>query len=120
MTRPLTVKELAEHWRVGAGKVRELCRAGEIDCFRLGKTYRIKPQAIADYEAKSWKPSAPIEENASSNGQKAASEKEPQSQGAGRAVKAMREAAKKHALPSKPSNVSWLHSSSRQSRQWAR
>lgn len=46
-----TVASLAAHWGVSTGKVYEEIHAGRLDAFKLGgKLYRIRPEAVAEYE----------------------------------------------------------------------
>lgn len=50
MTRPFTPETLANRWGVSATMIRNMCGAGEIEHFRLGKLYRIPAKAVEDYE----------------------------------------------------------------------
>ena len=50
MTAPFTPETLANRWGVSAQKVRNMCAAGEVAHFRLGKLYRIPAVAVEEYE----------------------------------------------------------------------
>jgi excisionase family DNA binding protein len=50
MTTPYTPETLAKRWGVSAQKVRNMCAAGEVAHFRLGKLYRIPAVAVEEYE----------------------------------------------------------------------
>ncbi|WP_081788197.1 helix-turn-helix domain-containing protein [Sulfitobacter mediterraneus] len=50
MTRPYTPETLANRWGVSATMVRNMCGAGDITHFRVGKLYRIPAKSVEDYE----------------------------------------------------------------------
>ena len=50
MSAPFTPETLANRWGVSAQKVRNMCVAGEVAHFRLGKLYRIPAVAVEEYE----------------------------------------------------------------------
>jgi predicted DNA-binding transcriptional regulator AlpA len=51
--RLLTAEQLADRWQLGGGKaaVYRMSRAGQIPTVKLGKFYRYRLSAIADFEA---------------------------------------------------------------------
>ena len=46
------VDELAETWDVSRRTVERLINRGELDAFKVGDTWRIRQEQIADYEKK--------------------------------------------------------------------
>jgi excisionase family DNA binding protein len=49
---PQTVKEAATHLRVSTRRIYELCAAGELQAFKIGRSLRIAPEALANYQQK--------------------------------------------------------------------
>jgi excisionase family DNA binding protein len=56
-----SVSQLAERWDVSTRTVYSLCAAGQIGHIRVGKSIRIRPQDIEEYEARQWR--GPVENN---------------------------------------------------------
>jgi len=51
MSRPYTIKALAEYWGYSPESVRKLLVSGELTGFRLGgKMWRIRPEEVERYE----------------------------------------------------------------------
>ena len=59
-----SVSQLAERWGVSARTVYSLCSTGQIGHIRVGKSIRIRPQDIEEYEARQWR--GPVENNSAS------------------------------------------------------
>lgn len=59
-----SVSQLAERWGVSTRTVYSLCAAGQIGHIRVGKSIRIRPQDIEEYEATQWR--GPVENNPAS------------------------------------------------------
>jgi len=47
----LTVKEVAERWRLSTNTIYELIQTGQLSCFRAGKAIRIPMTEVARFEA---------------------------------------------------------------------
>lgn len=47
----MTADELAERWQVSRAHVYRLAREGRIPCVPIGRYYRFRPAAIAQWEA---------------------------------------------------------------------
>jgi excisionase family DNA binding protein len=50
--RPFTPDMLAERWQVSANTVRAEIERGALSAFRIGKLYRIKSEAVEEYECR--------------------------------------------------------------------
>jgi excisionase family DNA binding protein len=48
--RPFSPETLGAHWGCSSEKIRQMCRAGEIASFRLGKLYRIPAYEVERFE----------------------------------------------------------------------
>lgn len=48
--RLLTTGQVAEIWGVSECRIRALLRTGELEGFRIGKSWRVPEEAVADYE----------------------------------------------------------------------
>ncbi len=48
--KPFTPEDIAERWGVSVRAVTELCKSGQLRCFRVGVAYRVTPKALAEYE----------------------------------------------------------------------
>jgi excisionase family DNA binding protein len=46
---PLTVKEAAAHLRVSTRRIYEMCAAGELRAFKVGRSLRIAPEMLEEY-----------------------------------------------------------------------
>ncbi|TWI32785.1 helix-turn-helix domain-containing protein [Paracoccus sulfuroxidans] len=51
--RPYTPAGLAEHWGCSDEKIRQMCNAGTLRYFKIGKHYRIPVDAVEEYECNS-------------------------------------------------------------------
>lgn len=49
--RPYTPDTLAERWRCSAETIRELCRTGQLQSFKVGRMYRVPAAVVDAYEA---------------------------------------------------------------------
>jgi excisionase family DNA binding protein len=47
----LTAEDVADRWQVSTDLVYQLTRAGELPVVKLGRRYRYRPEAIAEFEA---------------------------------------------------------------------
>jgi excisionase family DNA binding protein len=47
---PLTVKEAASRLRVSTAQIYEMCAAGELRAFKVGRLLRITPEMLEDYQ----------------------------------------------------------------------
>jgi excisionase family DNA binding protein len=45
----LTTSEVAQRLNVATKTVQNLCRDGSLRCFRVGRTFRVKPEWVQDY-----------------------------------------------------------------------
>jgi len=48
--RPYTPESLALHWGVSATSIRNMCQAGDLRHFRVGRLYRIPAAAVEEFE----------------------------------------------------------------------
>ena len=49
-SRPFSPETLGAHWGCSSEKIRQMCRAGELAAFRLGKLYRIPANEVERFE----------------------------------------------------------------------
>ena len=66
--RPFDPESLADRWGVSATSVRNLCRDGSLQHFRVGRLYRIPAQAVEEYECQTSASDAYAEASASTGG----------------------------------------------------
>ena len=66
MTYNFTVAQVAAQWRVSERTVYSLCATGELCHLRISKQIRIRPQDVADYEARQWRGPATLPHDLSS------------------------------------------------------
>ncbi len=50
--RPYTPNSLADRWGCSAQTVRNLISEGRLRAFRVGRLFRIKPEAVEEYECR--------------------------------------------------------------------
>ncbi|MCB1958299.1 MAG: excisionase family DNA-binding protein [Rhodocyclaceae bacterium] len=50
MSPPYTPKSLAERWSCSSETVRQLCKSGQIESFRVGRQFRIPSHEVEEYE----------------------------------------------------------------------
>ncbi|MGA2069644.1 MAG: helix-turn-helix domain-containing protein [Thermoguttaceae bacterium] len=57
---PLTVADVAERLRVSRRVAYELCQAGQIEAFKVGRAIRVRPEELAAYIERraDWRPDA--------------------------------------------------------------
>jgi excisionase family DNA binding protein len=46
----LTINDIAQHWQVSAETVERRIRSGELPALKLGRSVRVRPEALAAYE----------------------------------------------------------------------
>lgn len=63
--RPYSPETLADRWACSSEKVRQMCRAGELAAFRLGKLYRIPANEVERFECQNIGSSSTEENTAS-------------------------------------------------------
>ncbi|NOE24826.1 excisionase family DNA-binding protein [Ruegeria sp. HKCCD6157] len=50
MSPPYTPKTLADRWNCSSETVRQLCKSGQLECFRVGRQFRIPAHKVEEFE----------------------------------------------------------------------